>query len=58
MPAHSISANTMSSSAIGALRMLSQVFWICMREKAEYMASNEAAYMVLMQMLPEARNRM
>jgi hypothetical protein len=33
--AQSISANTMSSSAIGAFMMLSHVFCTCMRENAE-----------------------
>ncbi len=33
--AQSISAKTMSSSSTGAFRMLSQVFWTCIREYAE-----------------------
>jgi hypothetical protein len=53
--AHSISANTMSSSAMGAFMMLSQVFCTCMREKAEYSDSKVAASAQLTAMLPEAR---
>ena len=53
--AHSISANTTSSSRTGALRMPSQVFCTCMREKAEYKASKVAAFMALMQMEPLAK---
>ncbi|KAF1071389.1 MAG: hypothetical protein GAK39_01331 [Variovorax sp.] len=56
--AHSISASTMSSSPTGAFMIPSQVFCTCMREKAEYSASNEAAFIALMQIEPLARNRM
>jgi hypothetical protein len=56
--AHSISANTTSSSRTGAFRMPSQVFCTCMREKAEYKASKVAAFMALMQMEPLAKKRM
>jgi len=38
--------------------MPSQVFCTCMRENAEYSASNVAAFMALMQIEPLARNRM
>ena len=38
--------------------MPSQVFCTCMREKAEYSASKEAAFIALMQIEPLARNRM
>ena len=57
-PAHSISASTTSSRPTGAFMMPSQVFCTCMREKAEYSASNEAAFIALMQIEPLARNRM
>src|SRR5687768_4841027 len=57
-PAHSISASTTSSRLTGAFMMPSQVFCTCMREKAEYSASKEAAFIALMQMEPLARNRM
>ena len=36
----------------------SQVFCTCMREKPEYMASNEALIMVLEQTVPAARKAM
>ena len=57
-PAHSISASTTSSSCTGVLRMPSQVFCTCMREKAEYSASKLAAFMALMHTEPLARYRM
>ena len=56
--AHSISANTTSSSRTGAFMMPSQVRCTCMREKAEYSASNDAAFIALEQIEPLARNRM
>ena len=56
--AQSISASTTSSSRTGAFMMPSQVRCTCMREKAEYKASNEAAFIALMQIEPLARNRM
>src|SRR5436305_10519416 len=56
--AHSISASTMLSRAIGAFMMPSQVFCTCMRENAEYSASNDAAFIALMQIDPLARNTM
>ena len=57
-PAHSISASTTLSRLTGAFMMPSQVFCTCMREKAEYSASNDAAFIALMQIEPLARNRM
>ena len=57
-PAHSISAITTLSRLTGAFMMPSQVFCTCMRENAEYSASNEAAFIALMQIEPLARNRM
>ena len=56
--AHSISAMTTLSRLTGAFMMPSQVFCTCMREKAEYSASKDAACMALMQMLPLAKNKM
>ena len=38
--------------------MPSQVRWICMRENAEYSASNDAAFIALMQTEPLAKNTM
>ena len=48
----------MLSRLTGAFMMPSQVFCTCMREKAEYSASNDAAFIALMQIEPLARNRM
>ena len=48
--AHNISASKMLSKFTGAFMMPSQVFCTCMREKAEYSASKEAAFMALVQM--------
>ena len=56
--AQSISAISTSSSCIGAFMMPSQVRCTCMREKAEYSASKDAAFMALMQIEPLARNKM
>ena len=56
--AQSISASTTSSSCTGAFMMPSQVRCTCMREKAEYSASKDAAFIALMQMEPLARNKM
>ena len=56
--AHIISASTTSSSRTGAFMMPSQVRWICMRENAEYSASNDAAFIALMQTEPLAKNTM
>ena len=55
--AHNISAKTMSSKLTGAFIMPSQVFCTCILEKAEYKASNEAAFIALIQMLPLAKNK-
>ena len=43
LAAHTTSASTTSSRPIGVLRIASQVFCICMREKAEYSASKRRA---------------
>ena len=56
--AHSISASTTSSSRTGAFMMPSQVRCTCMRENAEYSASNDAAFMALVHMEPLAKNKM
>ena len=45
--AHIHSANTTSSSESGALMIASQVRWTCIREKAEYIASNDAVNIAL-----------
>src|SRR6266567_1131337 len=46
------SAKTTSSSESGALMMASHVRWTCMREKAEYMASNDEVNIALWQTMP------
>ena len=56
--AHSISASSTSSKRTGAFMMPSQVFCTCMRENAEYKASNVAAFMALMHTEPLAKNMM
>jgi hypothetical protein len=46
---------TTSARPSGVLRMASQVFCTCMREKAEYRASKVAAFMVEAHTVPAAR---
>src|ERR1700704_3136778 len=56
--AQASSASTTSSSSTGAFMMASQVRCTCMREKAEYMDSNVALFIVLEHTIPAARNAM
>jgi len=56
VPAQIHSANTTSSSEIGALMMPSQVRCTCIRENAEYMPSNDAVNMALWQTIPVPMN--
>ncbi len=56
--AHSSSPAITSSSVTGAFMIASQVRCTCMREKAEYSASNEAAFMVEAHTVPAARKAM
>ena len=56
--AHSISASSTSSKRTGAFMMPSQVFCTCIRENAEYNASNVAAFIALMHTEPLAKNKM
>ncbi len=58
LAAHTHSATSTSSSVIGAFMIASHVFCTCMREKPEYIASKEAAIIVLEQTVPAARNAM
>ena len=53
--AHTSSPATTSASPSGVLRMASQVFCTCMREKAEYKASKVAAFITEAQTVPAAR---
>jgi hypothetical protein len=52
------SANTTSSSDIGALMIASQVRCTCMRENAEYIASKEEVNMALWHTMPVPMNAM
>src|SRR3990167_10658340 len=54
LAAQTSSASTTSSSVRGAVMIASQVFCMCMRENAEYMASNVALFMVEVHTLPPA----
>ncbi len=56
--AQASSASTTSSRSTGAFMMASQVRCTCMREKAEYMDSNVALFIVLEHTTPAARNAM
>ncbi len=53
--AQTSSASTTSSRSTGAFMMAFQVCCTCMRENAEYMASNDAVFIVLEQTMPAAR---
>src|SRR5262249_28292837 len=55
MAAHTASPTSTSSSVTGAFMMASHVFWTCILEKPEYMASNDALIMMLEQTVPPAR---
>jgi hypothetical protein len=55
LAAHSISANTMSSKLSGVCISVSHVLCTCIRENAEYKASNEAAIMTDIHIDPLAR---
>src|SRR3970040_2426572 len=55
LAAQTASPMTTSSSVTGALMIASHVFWTCIREKPEYIASNDALIMVLEHTMPEAR---
>ena len=55
--AQNSSPATTSASPSGVLRMASQVFCTCMREKAEYSASKLAAYMLEEATKPAARTK-
>src|SRR5271170_1935726 len=52
------SANTTSSSEIGAFMIASQVRWTCMRENAEYIASNDEVNIALWNTIPVPINAM
>src|SRR6266702_173592 len=56
--AQASSASTTSSRSTGAFMIASQVRCTCMREKAEYIASKVALFMVLEHTTPAARNAM
>ena len=58
LAAQTISPATMSSSVSGALMIASQVFCTCMREKPEYIDSNDAVNMVAVHSWPAAKNAM
>src|SRR5690349_20604872 len=55
---HSHSANTTSSSEIGVLMIASHVRCMYIREKAEYMPSNDAVNIALWHTMPVPRNAM
>ena len=56
--AHTHSATTTSSSAIGALTIASQVRCMCIRENAEYIASKLEVNIALWQTMPVPMNAM
>src|SRR5512134_2433359 len=56
--AHTHSANTTSSSEIGALVIASQVRWTCIRENAEYIASKLDVNIALWHTIPVPMNTM
>src|SRR5258705_3142041 len=58
LAAHTSSATSTSSSVTGALMIASHVFCTCMRENPEYIASNDAAIIVLEHTVPAARHAM
>src|SRR3977135_1760084 len=59
LAAHTASPTpTTSSSITGALSIASQVCCTCIREKLEYIDSNEALIIVLEQTVPAARKAM
>src|SRR6266566_4162583 len=58
VPAHIHSANSTSSSDSGALMIASHVRCMCMRENAEYIASNDAVNIALWHTMPVPINAM